>query len=61
MLDFLNGGTLLLSFNQTFFGLIPEVQNPVNVNEFRPISLCNMLYKLIAKILVKRLKIVLPL
>jgi hypothetical protein len=36
--------------------LIPKVEQPSNFKEFRPISLCNTIYKLITKVLVNRLR-----
>ena len=35
---------------------IPKVPNPESVTQLRPINLCNTLYKLLAKLLVNRLK-----
>ena len=36
--------------------LIPKVAHPENITQFRLISLCNTLYKLLSRILVQRLK-----
>lgn len=60
ILFFLNSGSLPLSLNHTFITLIPKIKNPENVTEFRPISLCNVLYKIFSKVLANRLKRVLP-
>jgi hypothetical protein len=46
----------LEEINVTDICLIPKVDKPEFVNQFRPISLCNNLYKIISKILVNRLK-----
>jgi hypothetical protein len=57
---FFEHGVLDSKLNATFLALIPKTSNPSNVSNFRPISLCNELYKLISKILANRLKTVLP-
>jgi len=59
VLHFLNGGTFDEALNSTNIVLIPKNSSPSKVSEFRPISLCNVLYKLIAKVLANRLKLVL--
>lgn len=41
--------------NKTFIALIPKNDNPDNIKLFRPISLCNVAYKIITKILVARI------
>ncbi|KAF7811300.1 reverse transcriptase [Senna tora] len=51
---------LLENWNDTFISLIPKINNPTEINSFRPISLCNTVYKLVAKILVNRLKPIIP-
>ena len=60
VLDFLNNGNMLPDINHTNIVLIPKVQNPESMSEFRPISLCNVIYKIISKVLANRLKQVLP-
>lgn len=47
------------SFNSTFITLIPKIDHPNSFDEFRPISLCNCLYKIIAKVIAIRMKPVL--
>ena len=56
VLNALNSGVVHESLNPTFISLIPKIKNPKRVSDFRPISLCNVVYKLIAKVLVNQLK-----
>ena len=60
VLSCLNSGRILKSINHTFITLVPKVKSPERVTEFRPISLCNVIYKLISKVLANRLKLILP-
>jgi hypothetical protein len=60
VLDFLNNESFDPSINSTFITLIPKKASASLVSDFRPISLCNVSYKLIAKVLANRLKKVLP-
>ena len=54
--SFFREGWMLQQFNHTFITLIPKKAGACNFNYFRPISLCNFYYKVIAKILVNRLR-----
>lgn len=47
--------------NSTVIALLPKVTGAANLSEFRPISLCNTVYKVISKIIGARLKRLTPL
>ena len=60
ILFWLNSSTLPYPVNHTFVSLIPKIKNPEHVTEYRPISLCNVLYKIFSKVPTNKLKKVLP-
>jgi hypothetical protein len=53
---FFRDGYLPPGFNDTAIVLIPKGNDPVELKDFRPISLCNVIYKVISKCLVNRLR-----
>nr|GEU39992.1 hypothetical protein [Tanacetum cinerariifolium] len=53
--DFFVNGKLLKEVNHTFLALISKVTTPLKVNDYRPISCCNVIYKCISKILTNRI------
>ena len=42
--------------NDTLIILIPKCSSPETLNNYRPISLCNSVYKVISKIIVSRIR-----
>uniref|UniRef100_A0A803PWX1 Reverse transcriptase domain-containing protein n=1 Tax=Cannabis sativa TaxID=3483 RepID=A0A803PWX1_CANSA len=55
-LNVLNNGADLSCLNDTVVALIPKVDKPQKIEEFRPISLCNVIYKIVSKCLANRLR-----
>jgi hypothetical protein len=53
---FFTNGVMPQGVNDTAIVLIPKGDNPQELKDFRPISLCNVIYKVISKCLVNRLR-----
>ena len=49
VLDFLNSGISPPKFNETHIVLMPKCKEPKNITKYRPISLCNVVYKIASK------------
>ena len=56
VLEFFNTGVLPRDTNNALLVLIAKVAKPEKITQFRPISLCNVLFKIITKTMVGRLK-----
>jgi hypothetical protein len=57
--DFLNGNDIPPDFNLMIIVLIPKVNSPELFTQFRPVSLCNVLYKIALKVMDNMLKVIL--
>ena len=60
VLNLLNSNMPIADINRTNIALIPKTKNPTKMTEFKPISLSNVIYKIISKVLANRLKAILP-
>lgn len=56
VLTFLSGGDLPEEVNKTLLVLIPKVSNPQDLSQYRPILLCNVLYKICSKTMANRFR-----
>lgn len=55
--QFMNTGLLPTGINHSFICLIPKKKVPQNMTDLRPISLCNVLVRILSKVLTNRLKL----
>lgn len=60
LLSSLNMGQIIETLNHTFIAQVSKKKHPSIVLDYRPISLYNVLYKLISKVVANRLKVLLP-
>ena len=59
VIDFLNHCVTPPKFHETHIVLIPKTKNPSRVTDYRPISLCNVAYKLASKVVANQMRVVL--
>ena len=60
VLDVLNKGVNPSIFNKIFIALIPKIHSPMTFKDLKPISLCNVVFKLITKVIANILESFLP-
>ena len=54
--SFMDSGHILKEWNHTNVALIPKIPSPESMNHFRPISLCNVSFRILSKVLGNRIK-----
>lgn len=57
--EYFSTGCMLKQANSTSITLVPKVPSPISLNDYRPISCCSVLYKIISKVLSSRLRCIL--
>ena len=56
--DFYDGSISLEAINSSFITLVPKINNPANLNDYRPIFLLISVIKLLTKLLANRVQLV---
>lgn len=56
--EFFISGKMLKEWNHAFIALIPKYSHENLVTDYRPISCCNVFYKIISKIIANRLRLI---
>lgn len=54
--SFFNFGNMPKEVNNSLIILIPKISNPSSMDHYRPMSLCNVIYKIISKLLVNKIR-----
>lgn len=57
-MNVLQSRNIIKEINHTFICLIPKKQDAVDMQDFIPISLCNVIYNILANLLCNRLKLI---
>lgn len=60
VISIIEGRREMIYINATHITLISKVKNPLSFEELRPVSLCNVIYKIISNMLANRMKLLLP-
>ncbi|KAJ9548141.1 hypothetical protein OSB04_020684 [Centaurea solstitialis] len=55
-MSWLENGSFPFGVNDTILTLIPKCDSPKNMKEFRPIALCNVILKIVTKVMANRIK-----
>jgi hypothetical protein len=58
--DYFTNPGKIKEVNQTLITMIPKCNEPAKVTQLRPIALCNVIYKVVTKVVAQRIRTILP-